>query len=437
MSRRRLLQDGAIAAVAGGAATLLGAGGTLAAQAPALATGGVTGRRYRAFMRTKTGPATIQDVTLLPLDPLRIVVRTEASMCCYSDTGRALGLPAAANGQGAFNQATILGHGGLGIVEAVGSMVKRVQIGDRVMVPNTAQCGECYNCLRGRADQCLLNGQAPEPIGRLADGTPVVQWNNEGGYSELMVPYENRIVPLFTRVSSTELAILHCSGACGLGATMTQAPIEPASDVVIFGAGPLGLSGVQGARIKGAAQVIVVEPIRARRDMALKLGATTALDPNAEGDGLVQKVRDLCRGRTDRAFAGGANIGADWVLEAVGGDQFPPKAEAGPDPTGLLTLRQAWDVCSSIGHLVTVGINQRGNLPIPAAQWSNAARTHHPGNMSGTNTKRDMPRYTRLIEAGLFDARSMVTSVLPFDRVREAFQLAADRTTVSSIITFG
>jgi len=436
MSRRRLLKKGAVAAAASGA-TLFAAGEGRAAQAGAPGAGtAVAGRRYRAFLRTKTGPATIQEVTLLPLDPLRIVVRTEASMCCYSDTGRALGLPAAANGQGAFNQPTILGHGGIGTVEAIGAMVKRVQVGDRVMVPNTAQCGECYNCLRGRADQCLLNGQAPEPIARLADGTPVVQWNNEGGYSELMVPYENRVVPLFTPVASTELAILHCSGACGLGATMTLAPIEPASDVVVFGAGPLGLSAVQGARIKGAVQIIVIEPIRARRELALTVGATAALDPHAEGTGLVQKIRDMCRGRTDRAFAGGANIGADWVLEAVGGDQFPPKAEAGPDPTGVLSLRQAWDVCSSIGHLVTVGINQRGEFPLPPGQWSNAARTHHPGNMSGTNSKRDMPRYARLIEAGLFDAKSMVTSVLPFDRVREAFQLAADRTTVSSIITF-
>jgi len=232
MSRRRLLKNGAVAAVTGGA-TLLGAGHAFAAQGAPATGGGVAGRRYRAFMRTKTGPATIQEVTLLPLDPMRIVVRTDASMCCYSDTGRALGLPAAANGQGAFNQPTILGHGGLGVVEAIGSMVKRVQVGDRVMVPNTAQCGECYNCLRGRADQCLLNGQAPEPVAQLADGTPVVQWNNEGGYSELMVPYENRVVPLFTRVPSTELAVLHCSGACGLGATMTLAPIELIAESVV------------------------------------------------------------------------------------------------------------------------------------------------------------------------------------------------------------
>ncbi len=86
------------------------------------------------------------------------------------------------------------------------------------------------------------------------------------------------------------------------------------------------------------------------------------------------------------------------MLEAVGADPFQPKAEAG--------------------------------------QWSNAARTHHPGNMSGSNSKRDMPRYALLIEARLFDANSTVTSVLPLDRVRDAFQLAADHTTVSSIIRF-
>ena len=279
------------------------------------------------------------------------MVRTEAAQCCYSDTGRALGTNLAAAGPGAFAQATVLGHGGIGIVEAVGSMVKRVQVGDRVIVSNTAQCGECYNCLRGRADHCLLNGAPALPVAQMRDGTPVVQWNNEGGYSELMVPYENRCVPIFSSVPSREIAILHCVGGCGLGATMTLAPIEPASDVVVFGAGPLGLSAIQGARIKGAAQIIAVEPIRYRRDVALKVGATIALDPNAEGDGLVDKIRNLCKGTTDRAFAGGANAGPDWVMEAVGGDQFTPKAEAGPDPTGVLPLHQAWDVCSPIGNI--------------------------------------------------------------------------------------
>jgi Zn-dependent alcohol dehydrogenase len=102
----------------------------------------------------------------------------------------------------------------------------------------------------------------------------------------------------------------------------------------------------------------------------------------------------------------------------------------------VLPLRQAWDVCSPIGTIVTVAINQRGNFSMPAAQWSNAAKSHRPGNMAGSNSKRDLPRYVRLIEVGLFDAKTLVTSTFPLDRVRDAFQAVADRTTVASIVVF-
>lgn len=434
VSRRALLKKGA-AAVGTGTVTLFGSHVPLAAspvapafaQAPAVVTR-PAGRKYRAYVARGT-VGSVQEVTLAPIGPRRVVVRTQAAQCCYSDTGRALG---AVN----LAQATVLGHGGIGVVEEVGSQVQRVQVGDRVIVANTAQCGECYNCLRGRADHCLVNGLARAEIGTLNDGTPVVQWNNEGGYSEYMVPFEERVVPIFSTHPAHELAILHCVGVCGLGATMTLAPIEVASDVVVFGAGPLGLSAIQGARIKGATQIIAVEPIRARRELALKVGATAALDPNAEGAGLVEKIQRMCQGKSPRAFAGGGNVGPDWVMEAVGGDQFPPKAEAGPDPTGVLSLKQAWDVCSEIGKIVTVGINQKGNFALPAGQWSNGAKNHFPGNMAGSNSKRDLPRFVRLIESGQFNAKDMVTSTFSLDRTRDAFQAAADRTTIASVIVF-
>ena len=65
---------------------------------------------------------------------------------------------------------------------------------------------------------------------------------------------------------------------------MTNAPVEVASDVVIFGAGPVGLASVMGAKVKGASRIIVVEPIPYRRDLALKLGATDVVDPNQYND---------------------------------------------------------------------------------------------------------------------------------------------------------
>jgi S-(hydroxymethyl)glutathione dehydrogenase / alcohol dehydrogenase len=429
VSRRSLLKRG-IAAAAGGASML---GGTaLAGQTTSPSPAPSSSRqRFRAYVRFGTG-ASVQELRLLPIGPRQVVLRSEAAQICYTTTPQGLG---SANVTDAF----IPGHGGVGTVIEIGSRVNRVAVGDRVVVAGTRQCGACYNCLRGRADHCLLTnggGDPNAPIAEMMDGTKVTGFT--ACCSELMVVYEESCVPVFTRVPSVELAMLHDTGLCGLSATMTKVRIEPGSDVVVLGAGPIGLAAIQGARINGAAQIISVDPIRYRRDAALALGATTALDPNAEGNNLVQRVQNLCKGKTDRRLAGGGNLGPDFVIEAVGGDLFPPKAEVGPDPTGILSLQQAWQLCSPIGHIVTTSGGHPPNsvVTIPANQWANGAKSHQPGNLAGANPMRDIPRFVRLIEAGLFNAKALATSTFPLERTREAFQAAADRTTVAAVVVY-
>jgi S-(hydroxymethyl)glutathione dehydrogenase/alcohol dehydrogenase len=382
-------------------------------------------------VRFGTG-ASVQELQLLSIAPTQVVVRTEAAQICYTTTAPAL---ATTN----VMQAVIPGHGGVGTVVEVGTSVQRVQVGDRIIVAGGTECGHCYNCLHGRADRCTMGngGGAPNrPIAEMRDGTKVTGFR--GGCGELMVAWEDACVPVFTKVSSIELAMLHDVGMIGLAATMNVAPVEPGADVVVLGCGPLGLSAVQGARIKGAARIIAVEPIRYRRELALKLGATVALDPNVEGNMLVQKIQDICKGQTDRRTAGGGNRGPDFVVEAVGGDLFPPKAEVGPDPTGVLSLQQAWQLCTPTGHVVTTSIGHPAGTMVsfPANQWANASKNHHPGNLAGAHSMRDLPRFVRLIEAGLFDARALATSTFPLDRAREAFEAAAYRTTVASVMVF-
>lgn len=430
ISRRRVLKDVATAAIGGGVVTLAG-GSAIAASAPAVQTGSVAGRRYRAFVKFAARPASVEELTLRPLGERQVLVRTEASQCCYTVTSAALGSQAP-------QQATVLGHGGVGLVEAIGPGVQRVRVGDRIFMALTAQCGECYACMRGRADKCMNSGAASRiHVADMQDGTPV--YTTSGGMAELNVITEARAVPIFTDLPATELALLHCSGICGLGTTMTLSPVEPGSNVTVFGCGLLGLSAVQGARLKGASQIIGIEPIPSRRQVAMKVGATTVLDPNAEGDNLVQRVRDLCAAKSDRVWAGYGNVGPDFVIEAVGGDLFPPVEPAGPDPTGVLPLQQAWDLCSRTGSVVTTGVGHPpgARVSFPAGQWSNGAKRHFPGNMAGANAKRDLPMYVRLIEQGQFDARSLATSTFPLERAAAAFQAAADRTTVAAIVAFG
>jgi D-arabinose 1-dehydrogenase-like Zn-dependent alcohol dehydrogenase len=121
------------AVVGGGAAAMLG-GTPASAQAPGTSPrpASRTFRAYVAYGRE----GSVQTLTLLPIGPRQVVVRTEAAQICYSTTRQGLGAVAVA-------QAVIPCHGGVGTVIEVGSSVERVTVGQRVIVAGQAQCGTC------------------------------------------------------------------------------------------------------------------------------------------------------------------------------------------------------------------------------------------------------------------------------------------------------
>jgi S-(hydroxymethyl)glutathione dehydrogenase/alcohol dehydrogenase len=340
----------------------------------------------------------------------------------------------------------IQGHGGVGVVEAVGSEVRRVQVGDRVCVSGTPQCGACYQCLRGRADMCqFLGRQGPNDlfvVAEMRDGTSVYANSLIGGLAELMITNEEWVVPIVTKAPPAELGMVcSCVAVAGLGATTSRlALVEPGSTVAVVGCGPLGLSAVQGARIAGASTIIAIDPIRARRDVALKVGATHVLDPNEAGTGIVARVRQLTSGPNNRLWSGGRDsggllggAGADFVIEAVGADAVPPKLEAGPDPTGIVPMQQAYDMTAPGGHLVTTSL-PRGNITLSGALFSIGGRTHHAGQAGGANPMRDIPRFVELLNSRQYDARTLATTVVPLEGMLEAYEQVAYRTTVTAIM---
>ena len=432
------------------------AGIALAPQARPQSANIKTGRKFRGWVSRGNGPGrtTLQDLTLRPIGGRQVVVRTEASSLCYSNVPAVMGV-SATSGNGApppfrrLNEmALIQGHGGVGIVEAVGPEVRRVQVGDRVCVSGTPQCGACYQCLRGRSDMCqFLARQGPDDLVAVADmrdGTPVYMNSHIGGLAELMVSFEEWVVPIFTKASAVELGMVcSCVSVAGLGATTSQvlALVAPGSTVAVVGCGPLGLSAVQGARIAGASRIIAIEPIAARREVALKVGATHVLDPNVEGNTLVEKVRAISNGPNNRLWAGGRDsggllggAGADFVIEAVGADHAPPKAGAGPDPTGIVPLQQAYEMCAAGGDIVTTSL-PRGNVSIPGVIFTIGGRTHHAGQAGGCSPLRDIPRFVQLLESGQYDAKSLATRVVQMEKMMEAYQDVLDRTTVTALMT--
>ena len=456
LSRRRLLKNGA---AAGGAALLAAGKSPASAQGPAV----VTRRRFKAWISRGAGPGRtkLDEVTLRPISGRQVVVRTEATNLCYSNVPAVLGLqpapaPGAApsplaigSGVRQMNEMAIIqGHGGIGIVDAVGPDVRRVRVGDRVLVSGTPQCGACYHCLRGRADMCqflsAIGADDLVPIADMSDGTPVFENSHIGGLAELMVTFEEWVVPVFTKAAVVDLSmVLSCVSVAGLGAALSPslAPVEAGSTVAVVGCGPLGLSAVQGARIAGASTIIAIDPIRVRRELASKVGATHVLDPNAEGARLVERVRALSAWPTDRLWSGGRNpggrrpgSGADFVIEGAGADNAPPKLERGPDPTGVQAVHQAYQMCALGGHLITTSL-VRGNISFPGTQFTIGGVTHHPGQAGGASPMRDVPKFVRLLDEGQYNAKALATTVVPLARMLDAYEEVAYRTTITAIMT--
>ena len=103
-------------------------------------------------------------------------------------------------------------------------------------------------------------------------------------------------------------------------------------------------------------------------------------------------------------------------------------------PREVVVRTQATPVCYT--HIVTLGFQQQGNVSFPAAQFANIGRTFHAGQQGGLNMMRDLPRFVKLIEKGLFDVKSMVTATYPLERTMEAIEAVAGRTTLGAVVTF-
>lgn len=435
LSRREMLLAGAT----GVAAFAAEAGAQERRRAgPAVATKTVRGMPFRAFVRHGT-QGEVVDLRLRDITPTQVVVRTRGSCGCYTVTTAVLG-------DAPVPTPNIPNHSGMGIVEAVGAQVRRVRVGDRVLVSGTPWCGHCHQCLSGTPEWCnyLAPGGVPnDPIADMADRTGVIEAAVIGGLSEIIVAYEEYCVPIFSDLPDEQIAMLGDTGAVGIAATDVYDPVQIGQNVVIFGAGPIGLAAVQGAKAKAAGQIIVIEPARYRREKALAFGATTVLDPNQDTGTLVDRIRELCKARTDRLDAGGQTPGnnrfsmrgADLVVECSGLDRFPPKVEPGPDPTGLLALRQAWEVTAPGGSLVTLAV-QTGDIAFPGALFCLSGKRIFGGQMAGMNVMRDTPRFITAMQKGQVDMGALVTSKRPLAEVKQGFQGVADRTELGVVITF-
>jgi S-(hydroxymethyl)glutathione dehydrogenase/alcohol dehydrogenase len=358
-----------------------------------------------ALLRTFNAPMSVEEVDLLDLAPDRVLIKTHASPFCSTDV---------VNWRGELGKIppVILGHASIGEVVEVGTGVEGLRVGQRVVVPGTPECGTCYYCGIGRPDQCSelfdLGGIYPE-VAKTAQGEPVPCSGCVGGYAEFMNISKNQAFPIESDLPSDVLSLLGCGITTGVGAVFNVAEVKPGESVAVVGLGHLGQWMVQAARLAGAATIIGVDPVAGRREVAGRLGATHLVDPEAEDAESVVK-----------ALTGGR--GADTVLEAAGW----PAAQR----LSLLLSRRAGTVVYS-GLL---GLGKEVSLPQAAlAVQSRRLVSTQNGNV---RMRRDLQRYTELLERGLLDAAEIITGRYPLDEVNTALRKAEALENLTGVIVF-
>jgi S-(hydroxymethyl)glutathione dehydrogenase/alcohol dehydrogenase len=255
---------------------------------------------HGAVLRAIGAPLSIEEIELAPLAADQVRVRIAASGVCHSDLSQATGaLPA--------GTPCVLGHEGAGVVEEVGPEVHHVVPGDHVVVAWVAACGHCWFCLRGEVHLCrnAIRDTYSMPYATDTAGTALFTCMGVSSFATATNCLARAVVPIDPAIPLEIASLIGCGVATGAGAALNTAPVEHGSAVAVFGLGGVGLASLMAAKVRGAADIIAVDPVAERRAAALELGATHALDPGA-GD-VVAQIRALTGRR-----------GADYVFEAVG-----------------------------------------------------------------------------------------------------------------------
>ncbi len=256
---------------------------------------------------------------------------------------------------------TIFGHENMGVIEQVGSAVRSVKVGDRVVLPFNIGCGFCFNCSRGFTNACLTVNPQSHGGGYGYSG----MGPHPGGQAELLrVPYAdfNCLKLPGTPGDQYEDDFLLLSDVFPTGYHATeQAHVIPGDTVAIFGAGPVGLMAAMSAKIKGASEIYVVDNVKERLALAERIGATPV--DFSKGDAVdqilalrkphVESVQNL------RAGAGTKMPGVMCTIDAIGYEAkehgtSDRENTAEQDPEALLA--DLVRVTNPTGHIGLIGV---------------------------------------------------------------------------------
>lgn len=355
-----------------------------------------------ALARVPGNPVVIEDFMIDDPGPNDVLVRILASGVCHTD----LGIKSGTYGTDGFP--FLLGHEGAGVVQAVGSNVKSVAVGDHVMLNWRAPCGTCRFCVKGQPNFCASSLNAENNMHDMA-GNKLNPALGLGTFCTHTLVHEVQCVKYDSDLPAEPMSLIGCGVMTGVGAALYSAEVEPGTSVAVFGCGGVGDSVIQGAKIAGATTIIAVDIDPQKLEWAKEFGATHTVNPK-DGDP-VAKIKELTDGN-----------GVNYSFEAVGIPETFEQAlfcrdlagkcvligVPGPGPRLDLDMQKLFDFG---GHTI---ISWYGNC-VPA---------------------RDFPILADWYRQGSLNLDKVVSRTITLEETEEAFNAMKRGETLRSVIVF-
>jgi 2-desacetyl-2-hydroxyethyl bacteriochlorophyllide A dehydrogenase len=335
----------------------------------------------KALVFDGPGEVHLKEVPRPEISDDEVLIRTEFAAVCGTDAHMLSGgFPA--------RKGIVMGHEASGVAEAVGSRVKHIVPGQRVVGSPIVVCGTCLACRSGRYNVC----QRRKHLGIEADGV-FAEYYKLPGYS--VFPAPPGLTPEEGALVEPAAVVYHA--VCRVAPT-------PSDTVVVMGAGPIGLFVLESVAAFGCQRIIVSGHRRRRLELAKRLGAHRVVCPPDEDlEAVVMEE------------TGGS--GADVVIEAVGR----------PD-----TIAQSVRLARSAGKIMMVGIPS-GLVPF---DFVHLVR-REVDLLTSDASLYAYERIHELVAKKVLDARPLITHTFPFDRAIEAIEASKAQDAVKVLIAIG
>jgi len=304
------------------------------------------------------------------------IVRVDAVTICGTDLHIVKGdVPAVTDGR-------ILGHEAVGTVAAIGTGVKTVKVGDRVLVSCITACGGCRFCRDRRYGQCL--GGGGWILGHKIDGTQA---------EYVRVPFaDTSTYQVPAGVADEQILMLADILPTGYEVGVLNGTVQPGDVVAVVGAGPIGLAAIMGARLFSPSHIVAIDLADSRLEAAKQFGADVVVNNSREDAGAI--VAELTGG-----------LGTDVSIEAVG---VPA------------TFEQAVRLARPGGHIANIGVHGE-----PATLHLEELWIRDVTITTGLVDTYTTPTLLRLVTSQQLDAGRFVTHHFTLDQFDEAYDVFA------------